>query len=359
VRQLTCVGLALLLVLVVSAQARAQVSWFDPRGLKTMTEGPPTQVMVLGTTHLAQLEKPLAGGALSLLLDRLAGFKPTIITVEAISGEGCDVLTRYKAIYPEVADQYCKPTADAEKATGLTVPAAVAEAAAELHAWPAAPTAAQRRHLAAVFLAAGDRPSAAVQWLRLPAAEHKTGDGVDAALLETLTALETHRNENFALAAALAARLGLERLYSADDHSADGITAPLGADFDKAIREVWSAPHSATRTALDAMRGAMRTPADVLAFYRRLNTREGLEDAIRRDFAANLAHTSPEHFGRQYVAWWETRNLRMAANIRAAFGNEPGARVLVVVGSSHKPYLDAYLDMMHEVRLVDPASVLQ
>jgi hypothetical protein len=33
--------------------------------------------------------------------------------------------------------------------------------------------------------------------------------------------------------------------------------------------------------------------------------------------------------------------------------------VLSVVGSSHKPYVDAYLDMMHEVKLVDPATVLK
>ena len=48
----------------------------------------------------------------------------------------------------------------------------------------------------------------------------------------------------------------------------------------------------------------------------------------------------------------------MVANIRATSGNHPGARVLVIVGASHKAYFDAYLDMMHEVKLVDPATVL-
>jgi hypothetical protein len=49
----------------------------------------------------------------------------------------------------------------------------------------------------------------------------------------------------------------------------------------------------------------------------------------------------------------------MVANIRAAFGNTPGARVLNVVGASHKAYYDAYLDMMHEVKLVDVGEVLK
>jgi hypothetical protein len=49
----------------------------------------------------------------------------------------------------------------------------------------------------------------------------------------------------------------------------------------------------------------------------------------------------------------------MAANIRSAFGNKPGARVLVIVGATHKGYLDAYLGMMQGVRLVDAEQLLR
>ena len=49
----------------------------------------------------------------------------------------------------------------------------------------------------------------------------------------------------------------------------------------------------------------------------------------------------------------------MAANIRAAFATKPDARVLVIVGSTHKGYLDAYLDMMQDVRLVDAMQFLR
>jgi hypothetical protein len=49
----------------------------------------------------------------------------------------------------------------------------------------------------------------------------------------------------------------------------------------------------------------------------------------------------------------------MVANIRAAFGNCPGARVLSIVGASYKPYYDAYLNMMHEVKLIDAEAILK
>jgi hypothetical protein len=111
-------------------------------------------------------------------------------------------------------------------------------------------------------------------------------------------------------------------------------------------------------TYYDAEKKAAET-GDMITFYRLLNQPETQHLFIESDFAVALKQKTPEHFGRQYVAWYETRNLRMVANVRAAFGNTPGARVLNIVGASHKAYYDAYLDMMHEVQLVDAESILK
>ena len=62
---------------------------------------------------------------------------------------------------------------------------------------------------------------------------------------------------------------------------------------------------------------------------------------------------------RQYLASWQVRGLRMAANVVEAAANQPGARVVVIVGASHKAYLDAYLDMLHDVELVSVDEVLR
>ncbi len=63
-------------------------------------------------------------------------------------------------------------------------------------------------------------------------------------------------------------------------------------------------------------------------------------------------------YGRRYVAWWETRNLRIAANIRSTLQKDPQARILSIIGATHKGYLDAYLNMMQDIRLVDPEQIL-
>jgi hypothetical protein len=49
----------------------------------------------------------------------------------------------------------------------------------------------------------------------------------------------------------------------------------------------------------------------------------------------------------------------MVANIRHAMGKHPDARVLVIVGSTHKGYFDTYLNLMQDVRVIDAGQFLK
>lgn len=342
-----------------AAAQTATTTAFDPRSWHGQHAGPPTQILALGSTHIGQIDVVLTPAMLLPLLDRLAAFKPDIITHEGISGEQCDVLARYPARYPRMFENYCFDAAAAERATGLAVPAAMARIEQILAAWPAQPTAAQRRQLASVFLAANDRPSARVQWLQLPEAERKTGDGIDEVLLKIVTRAGAKPNETYEIAVVLAARLGLNRVYAVDDHTADSIQGLAGPELDKFLQGFWGTSKSAIVDDFDRREAALKTGDDVLAFYRLTNTPAVQVEFIAIDYIRAMNTPSPQNFGRVYAAWNETRNLRMVANIRAVFGTRPGARVLNVVGASHKAYYDAYLGMMSDVQLIDAAAVLR
>lgn len=342
----------------------AGVPAFDPRLHKNEIAGRPAEVLVLGTTHLSQLPRQIDPKLLQPLLDRLARFKPEIITVEGLSGEECDTLQRFKAEHgADTWQGYCFDTADIEKATGLSVPAAMAEADRTLSAWPASPTPAQRRHLAMLFIAANDRGSAMVQWLRLAEAERRSGDGLTDAMVEILERKGKKLNENYAIAAALAAQLGLERIYEVDDHTADTAldqNSPEGRAYGAAIQSAWNAkPPPAVRKKEDQLEANLRTGEDVLALYRLMNEAESQRVTIASDMGRTVSSPSAQPYGRQYVAWWETRNLRIAANIRSTLQSNPQARVLSIIGATHKGYLDAYLNMMQDVRIVDAEQFLK
>jgi hypothetical protein len=108
----------------------------------------------------------------------------------------------------------------------------------------------------------------------------------------------------------------------------------------------------------DALAAGAVSPAGTLAMYRSYNDAAEARAAFDVDFGAAMAHDTPELYGRRYLGWWETRNLRMAANIREVAATVPGKRLLVITGSSHKGYLDAYLDLMHDMTLESPLPLL-
>ena len=111
--------------------------------------------------------------------------------------------------------------------------------------------------------------------------------------------------------------------------------------------------------ALDAwdQRIATDPSASVLAWYRYLNSPEEARRTVASDFGAAAGASTPSNSGRRYLAYWETRNMRMAANVREVTGT--GHRVLVIVGSSHKPYYERYLGVTSDLQIDDVESVLK
>ena len=349
------------LMIASSALANAQASQgrFDPRAFKGPRTGEPNEVMVLGTPHLSALPKTFNPAALAPVLARLRSWRPAMIAIEDLSGMQCDHLRRFPQRYRDTIDSYCPDLTAARAATGLDVPAATEAFERLLATWPTNPGAAQRRRLAATFLAAGERGSALVQWLRLPQADRIAGDRLDAALVAQLEQQRSRRSETTLIAARLAADLGHERLYAMDDHTADSAIDDEKA-YAAAIAKAWDNPATAHRRAIDAdLEKSIDTGDGVLAMYRRHNAADMGRLAYDSDFGAALEEPSPQKFGRSYLGYWETRNLRMASNIREMLGGRPGSRSLVIVGASHKAYLDAYLDEMHDVRIVSTDTILR
>jgi hypothetical protein len=340
------------LIATVPLAAQAQV---DLTALDRGMVGPRAQVLVLGTVHLRYMPAGFNPASLDGVLDRLAAFRPDIITIEVQSGEECDLFARHRAKYGESYN--CSPTDAAKEATGLDVPVAIAEVDKLLKAWPAQPTAAQRRRLAALFLAAGDSASAYVQWLQLPGAERRAGDSVSAPLVEMLGKIATRNDESYQLAARLAARLGLQRVHATDNHTGDSIDVADSKAFGRSLGAVWAG--AAEFEERKKREGVLKQAPDMLPLYRYVNDPEGLRRLAEANVSPAMRAKSPESYPQMWVAGWEIRNLRMVANIRETFRERPGARVLSIVGVSHKPWFDSWLGQLQGVDIVDTAAMLK
>lgn len=217
-----------------------------------------------------------------------------------------------------------------------------------------------RRELAATFLAAGEPASAIVQWLRLPEGERRADANLSDILVTILEERAMRRNESNLIAAQVAAQSGLERVWSVDDQST--YTGEIGnrEAYAAAVMAAWD--NSATKSQAEqaeALQAALDQPGGLLAMYRAYNTPEYAAVKYRSDFGAALTEPSADGHGRRYVAYWETRNLRMVANIRQVLGRRPGTHLIALVGASHKGYYEAYLQQMRDIDLVDVTPVLR
>lgn len=330
--------------------------------------GDRSAVAVLGTSHLSTLPKDYNIGNFSRLLDYLSAWQPHMIAVESLSGAQCDYLRSYAFAYPETAEGYCPNPVPARMALGLDGAKAEEEIEKLLAISAQTRPPETRRRLAMLFLANGDPTSALVQWLRLPAQERKADAVLTPAFVAELEKQATRRNENSIIAAPLAARLGHERVWLVDDHTGDRATGPLTGDAEKAFGEdmgkLWSNKWVEKRKVADdqwTIRIKAKTNAsdEIVNWYRAMNSVEAAQDAVSSDFAAAAGDSGTRKTGRKYLAYWETRNLRMVANMREAMGPYPGARMLTIVGASHKPYYERYLGATSDVSIVDIDTILR
>lgn len=336
---------------------------FSPAEFRSAVEKP-TQVMVLGTAHLSYADDDWDPAVLAPLLDRLANFRPDVIAIENQPGPTVVKTWAYRSILPEVAATYAGQAMMMSNAAGLSLDMDMPQAEAALRQYladlPEQPSPAQRRRLAALHAGAGDPYSALVQWWYLPDAERKAGDGISATLARQLDDLGKDREEGVLIAARLAVRLGLQRLQQIDSQEEDVFTP---AESEVFYRDVF--PRLADSVNADGLiqrRGKvadMTSPELTLDAYRRLNDPAIERRVAQLEWRGAIEAPSEADVGRKRMAAWEARNLRMAANIREASARAPGGRMLVIVGATHKLWLEAYLGMMSDIEVVATDTILK
>lgn len=358
--------IAAALTLAIISPATAQNRPFDPREYQSRHVGEATQILVIGTPHLSGTPDNFDPAVLEPLLQRLQAFHPDAIAIEALPGRSIEQMWEYRESYPDAARMYggrALALAGLTSGTiGMDMPQAEAEMRRTLATWPASPTAEQRRRLVALFAASGDPWSALVQWWKLDPSDRIADDNVSRLVAEQLQTYDTiaRRNENHLIASRLAVRLGQERVFLIDDQSDD--TVPnFETNMTAFMEEPWVA-QLMSDPAFTPLREAgqhLTSPTEALATYQMINRNAAGRTDANGQWLGMINRASPGDVGRARVAAWETRNLRQVANIREVSARYPGGRILVIVGSAHKPWFDAYLSMMSDVELVDAVRVLR
>lgn len=102
----------------------------------------------------------------------------------------------------------------------------------------------------------------------------------------------------------------------------------------------------------DVPRDAGIEAGDLLPYFLHLNSTAYQEADLGGQWAIFLEVGVDPLLGRARVARREVRDLRIATHIRWVTARHPGSRVLVLIGASHKPFLESFLSQMYDIELV-------
>jgi len=329
-----------------------------------LDEASRTQVLVLGTAHLREAEGCLAPTSLDAVLARLSAWRPDVIAVEALPSTVIEALAqREDGFGTELREGFAQRSLDAGRIAGAALHMTSAEAHRALAQPIGAPaaSAAERVHLALLLAAGHEYPSAVLHWSYLSDAE-RAGAALPDELRTTFEASRTAANEVYRIAVPLARRLGLQRLALVDDFAGEEAYAARIEQFRKEVEasaevaKVSDAPVYKEQKA--RLSTACRDPQQMLDFYRWINERAYGKADVAAQWGVWFRTRFPSRLDRARTAGWEARNLAITANIRKESSLFAGKRVLVIYGVAHKPFLDAYLAQMLDVRVVEAASVL-
>lgn len=299
----------------------------------------PTEVLIVGVAHLTAdvPDAAIAGGR-----DRLLAWRPDLIAVENLPGH---LVVEYEERGGAYADF---PVGGAAIARNC---AATVSGLRPWSVWQA------RRVALDDGAAMTDR---VIGWLLarepenallLPWREAELPDEAVAALAE----LERSPSERIRIGVAIARELGHPYLAHFDDHA--------GVELLEHLPDGWTeAEDAAYRTVSERAKSTrpVGTPVDHDHWPKWV-------EAGKAPFAdywewyesgARAEVSDPTGAMRTRLAQWRTRNLAMAARLRAATGLAPGGRVLAVVGSSHARPLRAALGTdQHDLTLLVPGDL--
>ncbi len=366
-RALATVLLPAVLFLVLS-QALVHAQEPDASPLATdIPDSAATEVFVLGTPHLSEVADRFEPSMVAPLITALDDFSPDAIAVEKVSGRQAAAMERWNGRWGRVAQRFAGEFLSqgkrVQKNTGWSWSEANQRADSLLTvARSDADTLDSTARLALVqsLTAAYRLPSATLQWsyLSKPVRTTQTtlSDNVASALTDRLDAA----NEVYSIAMRLAHERGHQRLYPIDHQAEKDRAFTVYPRLMKAIGDSMSTlfdTHPVPRRS-DSLMDTGLEHGSLLPLYRFDNSERRARADVDLQWRTMLDVDLPDKVGRQWLALWETRNLHMAGHIQRVVSQHSGGTVLVIVGGSHKPFFDAYLQQMMGVQVVDADDVL-
>lgn len=326
--------------------------------LFAQSENKKTEIQILGTPHLSQL-KDFNPKMLDELINILSRKSFDVVCAEAMPAELLyDIRSRKDSAFSEVLSSFGGSRliiADSLQSI-LGIDFLEAKKKLNLLASKKYLSDSERLSLIEYALASADPVSATLNYIQLQEKSIIGQSLIPEEYFVELQKNEEQSNEIYSLAVQLAVKQNLNKIELIDDFQDEALLFKFFPDFIEeytknqgAFKDIGKLPVFVKG---DKLKKQSLEKKDLLEYYRFINS----EEYMTQDFKAqweiwlNTNFESGSDSARYYL--WEMRNLKIASNILRVIANNSEKNVLVIIGSSHKSFIEKYLRQVSDIEVM-------
>lgn len=215
----------------------------------------------------------------------------------------------------------------------------------------------ERKELFYYYLASTDIPSAALQYQYLEVQHSLFQTEFDKYLIDQIQNEIKTNSEFYTLALPLAFHQKLNRIEAINDFQDEALLMKYHPEFGKDCQE-----HSEQLSSISSkpvyqkmMKLTKQSVIDndLSDLYSFVNSEEYMAQDYNAQWKIWLETNFSSQSDRARFSLWQMRNLQIAANILNVVSQHAGEKIIVIIGSSHKGFLESYLSQIEDVELLD------
>ncbi len=327
-----------------------------------------TDVLILGTPHLKSFQKNIDKEVFDSLLSVINKFSPDQIGIQALPPNYFLMLSEYKEDL-NVTNPEIKKILDlgmlSQKVFKISFKKASDTSDSLLNQISFVKQDQInkfRKDLVKMLVASYNIYTAALQWSYIPFDIRSKFTEIPKPIKEELESILSSYDEINLIAISLAKNLNLQRLIPVDDQQDKDIynkiipelNAQISNDslYDRAI-------NSDIYKTTDTVFKESYNKKNLLPYFLFINSQEYAIKDAEAQWGIFYKLNLKSGLDRTRAALWEVRNLNITSNIRRATSLKPGSKMLVIVNPSHKPFLEAYLSSLGDIKILQLNSLIK
>ena len=312
-----------------------------------------TKVLVLGTTHLSSLNG-VKEKHLKRLLDSLAIYTFDAIALEHMPPELLlDIKSRKDEAWQELYSNYANAITLGEKYQRmLKLNYEEAKKIQDSLLNKQNLNAADRNQLMNTALCTYDLWTASLHYQYI-----KDKSKIDTSTVNLLDGYNQSSNELNLIGVNLAKRLRINELNYIDNLQDETI---LSVDFPSFFSEYAASQNKINElvskasifSEVNQLEAENVKKMDLFPLYKLLNSERYMKEDYTGQWELWLKTNFNSKTDRSRFSLWEMRNLQITANIMRLIAKYPEKTILVVIGASHKSFIEKYLQQMPDIELL-------